>query len=67
LGIQPDIRFDFSLRCEDGPDDNGWDVLCSRLQVISVGGDHLSMLSAKHVHRLAAEFANALRATVANN
>jgi thioesterase domain-containing protein len=57
----------FLFRCEDGPADYGWGVLCSRLHVISVGGNHITMLSAKHVHRLAGEFANALSATVPEN
>jgi thioesterase domain-containing protein len=61
----------FLFRCEDqqggGPYDYGWSTLCSRFRVISVGGNHVSMFSPKHVHRLATEFAQALRAATMNS
>jgi thioesterase domain-containing protein len=59
------------FRCEehqtDGPYDYGWSSLCSRFRVISVGGDHDSIFSPRHVRRLAGEFAEALQEAAMSN
>jgi thioesterase domain-containing protein len=61
----------FLFRCEDhrgdGSYDYGWSNLCSRFRVISVGGDHVSMFSPRHVPRLASAFVRALRAADIDN
>ncbi len=43
-----------------GDDALGWDRLCSRLHVVRVPGDHVSMIDPSHVSVLAAELAERL-------